>query len=105
MDDVLLNSQPDDKSLGEEIRDMAAKQIKAILLLPDQQCLPHELKLKYEILRAIGPSVVPKLNPDLDIPTEETKLTAEQQEHLNKILNYGEQSGTGTSNQGNKTGA
>jgi len=93
MDIENLAQQVDDRKLAEEIRDMAAKQIKSILLLQDHVCRPHELKLKYDILRAIGPSLFPKLNPDSEIPEAETKLTPEEQEHLNKILN-GEQGST-----------
>lgn len=96
----LENTTQPVESLPEEIRDMAAKQIKKILMLSDQECLPHELKLKYEILRAIGPSLVPKLNPEAEAVAEEIKLSPEQQDHLNKILNYGQSAGTGTSNQG-----
>jgi len=76
----------DDKQLELEIRQMARKQIKWLLSQEDTMLLKHEMELKHSILRSMAPNLFPKLAADTEIPEEETKLTAEEQEHLNKIL-------------------
>lgn len=77
----------EDKKVAEEIRKMAADQIKWLLSQTDQMLLPDEKKLKYDILKGMAPNLFPKLKFEEEIPEEETKLTAEEQEHLNQILN------------------
>ena len=81
-----LDKELDDKEVAAEIRLMAAKQIRWLLGQEDTMLMKHEMELKHSIIRAMAPNLFPKLAADTEIPEEETKLTAEEQEHLNKIL-------------------
>jgi hypothetical protein len=81
-----LTKELEDKELVAYVRQKAAKQIKFLLESHDSMLIESELALKHSIIRAIAPNLFPKLAENTDIPVEETKLTAEEQEHLNKIL-------------------
>lgn len=88
MKDEILNQPLEDKKLAEQIRRLAADRIKWLLSQNEANLMPDEKKLKHDILRSLAPNMFPKPKVEEDSPTdEETKLTPEQEKHLNKILN------------------
>lgn len=86
MDVELLNQPIDDKPLADEIRKLAADKIRWLLRQHDSNLMPDEKKLRNDILRSLAPNLFPRPKEDAEIPDEETKLTDDQKEQLNKIL-------------------